>query len=144
MSSRAVRQWFRAQIVARAPTLPYHDTVNKTPAQANLPDLWSTIEFSNAAEQRLTLGASAIFREYGQVTLIVLGLSGRGDDAVVQAAEALRAAFDGVSVQVAVGAEFGTLRIDAPDPPNTDATESGNWFLASVSCPYTFDVTRGP
>lgn len=143
MSSRAVRVWFRAQIVARAPTLPYHDTVNKTPNQRDLPALWSTIEFSNAAEQRLTLGGRAIFREIGQVTLIVLGESGRGDDAVVQQAEALRTAFSGVVVPLTAGVETGILRIDAPDPPNTDSTESGNWFLASVSCPYTFDVTRG-
>lgn len=143
MSSRAVRVWFRAQIVARVPTLPYYDTVNSTPNQRNLPTLWSTIEFSNAAEQRLTLGGRAIFREFGQVTLIVLGESGRGDDLVVQQAEALRTAFTAATAILAVGAESGVLRVDTPDPPNTDSTESGNWFLASVSCPYTFDVTRG-
>lgn len=145
MSSIAVRTWFRNAVVARAPTIPYFDTINRMPDPRTLADLaiWDTIEFSDATEQRLTLGGRAIFKEYGQVSIIVLGLSGRGDDAVLTAAELLRSAFMDVRVQLVVGAETGTLRIDAPDPPNTDSTESGNWFLASVSCPYTLEVTRG-
>lgn len=143
MSSRAVRTWFRQQIVARVPTLPYFDTVNTVPDNKSLPDYWVTVEFDNASEQRLTLGGQAIFREFGQVTLVVLGLSGRGDDTLLQWAEAVRTAFQAVSASVPVGAGSGVLRVDAPDPPNTDVTESGNWFLASVSCPYTFDVVRG-
>jgi hypothetical protein len=111
-------------------------------AYQNLPDLWATLEFSNASEQRLTLGGQAIFREYGMVNVIVLGLSGRGDSAPMQAAELFRTALSGISLQIPVGIQFGDLRIDAAEPPNTDSTESGNWFLASVSCSYTFDVVR--
>ncbi len=142
MSSRAVRQWFRAFLPATVPTIPYVETVNTAPNPKNLPDVWSTLEFPNASEQRLTIGVQALFREYGMVNVIVLGLSGRGDDAAIEAAEEIRAALQGIAVQVPVGAQFGTLRIDAAEPPNTDATESGNWFLASVSCSYTFDVVR--
>lgn len=142
MSSRAVRQWFRAFLPATVPTVPYVETVNNAPNPKSLPDLWATLEFPNASEQRLTIGTTALFREYGMVNVIVLGLSGRGDDGVMEAAEAYRAALQNVSEQVAVGIQFGTLRIDAAEPPNTDATESGNWFLASVSCSYTFDVVR--
>jgi hypothetical protein len=142
MSSRAVRQWFRTFLPTAVPTLPYVETVNSAPNPQNLPDAWATLEFPNASEQRLTLGTSALFREYGMVNVIVLGLSGRGDDTIMEAAEAVRSALQGIAVQVAVGDQFGTLRIDAAEPPNTDATESGNWFLASVSCSYTFDVVR--
>lgn len=142
MSSRAIRAWFRTFLPATVPGIPYIETVNIAPNPKNLPDVWATLEFSNASEQRLTLGTTAIFREYGMVNVVVLGLSGRGDDGVIEAAEAYRAALQNVSEQVAVGSEFGTLRIDAAEPPNTDATESGNWFLASVSCSYTFDVVR--
>ena len=142
MSSRAVRQWFRSFLPSAVPSVPYVETVNIAPNPQNLPDLWSTLEFSNASEQRLTIGSQPIFREYGIVNVIVLGLSGRGDDAPLQAAELFRAALLNLSVQLPVGSEFGDLRIDAAEPPNTDATESGNWFLASVSCSYTFDVVR--
>lgn len=142
MSSRAVRQWFRTFLPATVPAIPYVETVNSAPSPKNLPDLWATLEFANASEQRLTIGTTAIFREYGMVNVIVLGLSGRGDDAIMEAAEAYRTALQNISEQVAVGAQFGTLRVDAAEPPSTDATESGNWFLASVSCSYTFDVVR--
>lgn len=142
MSSRVVRSWFRAFLPATVPAIPYVETVNSAPNPKNLPDVWSTVEFSNASEQRLTIGTTAIFREYGMVNVIVLGLSGRGDDDVMEAAETYRAALQNITEQIAVDAAFGTLRIDAAEPPNTDATESGNWFLASVSCAYTFDVVR--
>lgn len=143
MSSRAVRVWFRSFVPAAVPTVPYVETINQTPDPRNLPALWATLEFSNASEQRLTLGSQAIFREYGDVNVVVLGESGKSDDAVLQAAELFRAALTGIAVSLSVGAGFGDFKIDAPEPPNTDATESGNWFLASVSCSYTLDVVRG-
>ena len=125
------------------PSVPYVETTNTMPDPTNLPDVWATLEFSNASEQRLTIGAQPIFREYGLVNVIVLGLSGRGDEAPMQAAELYRAALQNISAQVPLGpGQTGSLRIDSAEPPNTDATESGNWFLASVSCSYTFDVVR--
>jgi len=142
MSSRAVRQWFRTFVPAAVPSVPYLETINSMPNPQNMPDLWTTLEFANASEERLTIGANPIFREYGMVNIIVLGLSGRGDGDPMDAAELYRAALQGIAVQIPVGAQFGDLRIDAAEPPNTDATESGNWFLASVSCSYTLDVAR--
>lgn len=130
-------------MVLAVPGIPYLETVNQTPNQKNLPDLWATLEFSNVSEQRLTLGPNAIFREIGQVNIAVLGLSGRGDSTVVSAAELYRAAFSSISERVVIGSGFGDMRIDAAEPPTTDPTESGNWFLGSVSCAYTFDVVRG-
>ena len=143
MSSRPVRQWFRSTLAAVPGGVPFKETVNSTPNPKNLPDLWVTVEFQNSSEQRMTLGSRALFREYGTVNIVILGLSGRGDEDVLAEAERYRSAFSNISTQLTAGVEEGTLRIDAPEPPNTDATESGNWFLASVSCPYTFDVVRG-
>lgn len=143
MSSVVIRDWFRAEVLTRLPTIPYKETVNVAPSPKNLPDLWMTLEFQPSSEERLTLGTRAMFREYGVVQLIFLGLSGRGDSVVLAAAESGRTVFQQVSVSLTVGSETGVLRIDAPSPPTTDLTESGNWFLASVSCPYTFDVVRG-
>lgn len=143
MSSRAVRQWFRAAVLAKVPTVPYYETVNRMPDPTALPDVWVTLEFANASEQRLTLGKRAIFREFGIVNIVVLGLSGKGDEAPMLVAEMFRTVFENIVAQVPVSGEMGELRIDAPEPPNTDATESGNWFLASVSCSYQFDVVRG-
>ena len=144
MSSAVIRTWFRTEIASRAPSIPYLDTVNKIPSTQNLPDLWTTLEFQFASEERLSLGTQALFREYGLVQVIVLGLSGKGDTDVITAAETLRVAFQSVSATIDLGGgNTGVLRIDAPEPPTTDSTESGNWFLASVSCPYTFDVVRG-
>lgn len=143
MSSRAVRQWFRGFAPAAVPSIPYFDTVNSMPDPKNLPDVWFTLEFANASEQRLTLGSQAIFREFGIVNIVVLGLSGKGDAAPMAAADLFYAAFLNIRQQIPVAATIGDLRIDAAEPPNTDATESGNWFLASVSCSYTCDVVRG-
>lgn len=143
MSSRPVRQWFRTTLAAVPGGVPFKETVNSMPNPKGLPDLWATVEFQNSSEQRMTLGGRALFREYGTVNIVILGLSGKGDEDVLDAAELYRSAFSNISVEIPAGAEVGTLRIDAPEPPNTDATESGNWFLASVSCPYTFDVVRG-
>jgi hypothetical protein len=142
MSSRAVRVWFRSFVPAAVPSVPYVETTNQAPNPKNLPDLWFTMEFAPPSEQRLTLGSQPIFREFGNVSVVVLGLSGRGDDAVVQAAELFREALMGIALEIPVGATVGYLYIDAPEPPSTEATESGNWFLASVSCSYTLDVVR--
>lgn len=146
MSSVAVRDWFRARVVTPGITgCPYHDTVNKVPDKRILSDLpiWCTLEFQNPVESRLTIGPSATFLENGQVNVIVLGKSGKGDRPVLEKAELFRQLFQMVHVQIPnVPSGIGYLHIDAPEPPSTDATESGDWFLASVSCAYTFEVTR--
>lgn len=142
MSSRAVRQWFRTRIPAIDATVPYIDTINSAPNPKNLPDLWVTLEFTTPSEQRLTIGPNAVFREFGVVNVIVLGLSGRGDDAVVAAAEVFKTGLEFTGTLITVGATTGAFRIDAVDPPSTDTSESGNWFLCSVSCAYTLDVVR--
>jgi hypothetical protein len=128
-------------------TVPYLDTVNSIPNNKNLPDLWCTLEFSNATEDRISLGSPACYRELGEVTIVFVGRSGRQDDAVIDAAEIARKEFFHVNKRVQlVGTdppEYGDLTLDAAGPPNTDATENGNWFLGSVSCPYVFDTVRG-
>jgi hypothetical protein len=123
-------------------TIPYIDTVNSTPSPKNLPDLWVTLEFNVPSEERLSIGPNALFREFGVVNVVVLGLSGRGDDAVVQAAEVFKAGFQFRNATLSVGAESGVLRIDTVDPPSTELSESGNWFLCSVTCAYTLDVVH--
>lgn len=142
MSSLAIRNWFRTELVSRVPTVPYKDTVNKDPNPKNLPDVWMTLEFATSSERRISLGNPACWREFGEVQIIVLGKSGLGDTAVLTAAEAVRAAFQNVREQISLpGGGNGSLVFDA-DTPNTDATENGNWFLASVSCSYTLDTVR--
>lgn len=144
MSSSAIRNWFRTQVIARVPSVPFIETVNVVPPNKNLPNLWSTLEFSSSTETRVSIGSRACFRETGEVVIIVLGLSGRGDTAVISAAELFRSAFFNVRESLALGGgEFGSLVLDAAEPPNTDSTENGNWFLASISCAYTFDTVRG-
>ncbi len=142
MSSRAVRQWFRAQMPLVAPDVPFIDTVNTMPNPKNLPDLWATLEFNVPSEERLTIGSNPLSREYGVVNVVVLGLSGRGDDAVVQAAEVFKNGFAFKNEMLPVGATFGALRIDNVDPPSTELSETGNWFLCSVSCAYMLDVVH--
>jgi len=139
MSSKAIRDWFRSELVTRVPTVPYFDTVNTIPENKNLPDLWCTLEFNGATEQRISLGSRACFREFGEVQIIFVGRSGRKDDAVIDAAEQVRQQFFGINAHFS----DGDLTLDAAGPPNTDATENGNWFLGSVSCAYVFDTIRG-
>ena len=120
--------------------VPYHDTINTMPEPKVLTALvsWCTLEFMAPTEQRLTLGAPGLFRESGQVHVLVLTKSGKGDEAAVEASEAFRALFTGINLDTG----GGRLTIDAPEPPSTEPTESGNWFLASVICSYTYDVVR--
>lgn len=144
MSSKVVRTWFREQIPLRVPSIPFFETINKEPPTQNLPSLWFTVEFTNPQEQRISLGERACWRETGQVGFVVLGRSGKGDDAVLDAAELIREAFrNSRPVLTVAPGEPGYLVIDGVEPPDTDVSESGNWFLASLSCPYTFDFVRG-
>jgi|SRR6185369_710543 len=145
MSSKAVRDWFRAELQARVDDVPYYDTVNTIEKQKGLPELWLTIEFHDATENRTSLGTRACFREFGNVVIIAVGKSGVGDGPVVDLAERVRNAFFGIHVSVpyGTGSDVGFLMLDAADPPNTESTENGNWFLGSVSCSYTFDTVRG-
>lgn len=145
VASKAVRDWFRSQVSSPGVSgCPFHDTVNRVPDKRTLSDLpvWCTLEFQNPIESRVTLGPEATFVENGQVNVIILGKSGKGDGPVLEKAELFRQMFQVVHVQVPNGPGVGYLHIDAPEPPSTDATESGDWFLASVSCAYTFEVTR--
>lgn len=146
MASVAVRNWFRSKVTSPGISgCPYHDTVNRVPDKRTLSDLpiWCTLEFQNPIESRLTLGPQATFVENGQVNVIVLGKSGKGDAPVLAKAELFRQMFQSIHEQVMDGpVVLGYMHIDAPEPPSTDATESGDWFLASVSCAYTFEVTR--
>jgi len=144
MAHPAVRNWFRSQLVTRVPSIPYIDTINKAPNPENLPDIWVTMEFANSSEQRVSLGSPACWREFGEATFIVLGKSGKTDVPVLTAALTIRTAFLEVREMIAVAGVVngqGKLVFDA-DTPNTDSTENGNWFLASVACSYTLDTYR--
>ncbi len=146
MSSSVVRAWFRSRVDDTPGVVgcPFFDTLNKIPSKKDLSDVdvWCTLEFAGATEERITLGEPATFLENGQVNILVLGKSGRGDAVVLEYAEKLRDLFVRVHTGIPNGSGTGYVHIDAADPPNTDATESGDWFLASVSCAYTFEFTR--
>jgi hypothetical protein len=139
--SPTVRKWFRDELGVRLPEYSYFDTINSTPDRKELPPLWLTLEFSGASDQRISLGSPSCWREYGEVQIVVLGKSGKSDEDVLIAAEAVRMAFFDVAESVPLTVGTGHLKFSA-DVPNTDTTENGNWFFASVSCAYTFDTVK--
>lgn len=146
MSTSALRDWFRNELQALVPEAPYKETLNvfpdlRTPEKATL---WLTLEFENAVSVRSSLGrVQALFRETGQVNIIVLGLSGKGDGPVVQVAEQVRNHFRELRGSLVIpGTHAAYYELGELSPPDTAPTEDGNWFMCAVSCPYKLDLYR--
>lgn len=87
MSSRAVRQMVRTWLGTMS--VPFHDTIN---LEQNPSDpVWLSVEFDAYGYDKDTYCEK--FTERGQITLVWMGQSGVGDDALLQTAEADAAAF---------------------------------------------------
>lgn len=146
MSSMVFREWFRGQLTGLLPDAPFKETLNSIPelTSPTKVTLWVTAEFENAGSNRASLGEKqVIFRETGQVNVLVIGLSGKGDGPVGNAGEQVRNHFRELRGSLSVpGALAAYYELGEPSPPDTAPNEDGNWFICAVSCPYKFDVYR--
>lgn len=146
MTNPVLRGWFREQVDGLIPEAPYKETLNAIPALKTDPKttLWTTIEFENAVSTRQSLGTKQVlFREVGQVNIVVLGLSGKGDSIVTGVATRIADHFREYRGQLTItGTIAAYYEIGEPSPPDTAPTEDGNWFMCVVSCPYKLDVYR--
>lgn len=144
MSNLAVRAFARELVKNLIPEAPFQKTIAILATPKNLPDLWCTLEFPDAGLQRLTVGETAIWREYGSFSLVLLAKSGYGEDALVELGSKLtRYARDLQTRLTEASGIVGSLRIDNVSPPNPEPYEDGNWATCSVVCVYTYDSVRG-
>ena len=145
MSSLVVKQWSERLVKAMVPSAPYQPTIGVLLEQKNLPEIWSTLEHADASNQRLTVGTSALWREFGNFTVILAGKAGFGPEPL----EKLGQAFSDHAMpwqerlRDPISGRWGTLRIDNVSPPNSEPYEDGNWLMCSVVCVYTYDSVRG-
>lgn len=130
MSSKAVRDAFRAKLVASFPAIPLIETYGLEVDVEALPALWFGIGFVAISEERLTLEETgAYWQENGIVRVRVASAAGDGEDVAIAQSDAVREAFrywtqDGIE-------------IDFTLPPGEENPESdGKWIFADVDLQY--------
>jgi hypothetical protein len=143
MSSEAVRASMRAAVAAKAPSVPYFDSVNRSERTLNdtqpLPDVWLTLEFDMERRGPVTMGSRPWVEEAGTATVVVLGKSGRGDADVASAASDLSRAFDGWRDPVI------DLWIETAGAPQPQPLEGmGEWWALAVPLRYIHQSRRTP
>ena len=145
MSSNLIRNFARALVQYVVPEAPFQKTISTIEQQKNLPDLWCTLEFTDAGSQRLTVGVSALWREFGSFSLVLLGKSGYGEEELTKLGEKFERYARDLQQRVTDPATgiTGKLRIENVSPPNAEPYEDGNWASCSVVCTYTYDSVRG-
>jgi hypothetical protein len=128
MSSGIVRSAFRNAYTAQFPSVPYVDTVSKEVDNSALPNLWVTMQFQMSSEERRAIGSPSGWKEEGHCFVAVLGLSGLGDAAVVNHADAVRAYFrNWQSSGIMVRGVPMVLQEESSD---------GRWFMVVVDIIY--------
>jgi hypothetical protein len=106
--------------------------------------VWSTLEIADAANQRLTIGSRAIWREFGSFSFVLVGKSGFGTDALLLLGQRVTDKLQDMQrrLQEQNGIN-GMMRLDSVGVPNTEDFEDGNWLMCTVACVYTYDSVRG-
>lgn len=145
MSSSAIRNWSADLVRQVLPEAPFQKTISTLEQQKNLPEIWSTIEYTDAGSQRLTIGKRAIWREFGSFSVIILCKSGYGEEQITLLGEKFFNFATDVQQNIveATTGITGRLRIENVSPPNADPYEDGNWASCSVVCVYAYDSVRG-
>jgi len=132
MSSKYVREQFRAAWPVLVPTIPLYETLNVDPDHSQMPELWCTVEFYAPNEYAASIGQPSCRRESGTIELTLVVRSGTTDSAMNDAAEVIRDAFRYWSVP--------ELRVTQIDPPvATKGFSDGMWYVAGVDIAYDYD-----
>lgn len=136
MSAGPVRDAFRAAVSALLPPpFAFVESVNRAESTKDLPPNWYTLDFLPGADQRISLGLPALFRETGRVVVLIFTPQQELDITAVAAAETVRAAmanwFD----------PTGMIRVEAAQPP-TDLDGGnfrGSFYGITVDLLYQYD-----
>jgi len=132
MSSKAVRDKFRASWPILVPSIPMFDVVNDDPDHDIMPDLWVAVEFISFNEEAVSLGRPACRRESGTITIVLSVKSGTSDDAINDAAEVIRDAYRYW--------KDGSVRSTQIDPPvPADGFSDGLWYIVDIDISYDYD-----
>lgn len=144
MSAPVVREFAEKLIKQVMPEAPFQPTIGVLVTKKDLPELWSTLEFGTAVDQRLTIGRRYLNRETNNFDVILLGKAGFGPDPLIALLGKFRDVATDLSLRLTdTNGRSGTFRLDSVGPPNSEPFEDGNWLLASVVCVYTYDSVRG-
>ena len=132
MSSKYVRDQFRASWPVLLPTIPLLDTINTDPDHDTMPDLWATVEFVAFNENPVSMGDPSCRREEGTIIVQLSGESGDGDGALLDAATLVQNAYRYWQVT--------GLRVTQIDPPLSNLGYSdGRWYTMSIDITYDYD-----
>lgn len=144
MTSTVVKAYAEGIVRTVLPNAPFQDTIGVLWTQKDLPEVWSTIEYSDSGNQRLTIGRPALWREFGSFTVTIVGKSGFGVDALQRMGESVSDLLqDQTERLIEANGISGMFRFDSVGLPNPEQYEDGNWIICSVVCVYTYDSVRG-
>ena len=132
MSSKAVRDAFRASWSTAVPDIDFYETVNDDPDHSTIPALWATAEFQSYNDEPITLGNPACYRETGIITVVLATTAGIGDDDLLVAAEKVRDAYRHW--------RSGDIRVVQVDPPLNEGFSDGNYYIMDVDISYVYDT----
>lgn len=132
MSSKYVRDEFRASWPVRVPSIPLYETINTDPDHDTMPESWSTVEFVAYNEEPASLGTPSCRRETGIITVVLSTRSGTWDTILNDMAETVRNAYRHW--------EVSNLRVTQVDPPlATDGFSDGMEYIMDIDIAYTYD-----
>ena len=133
MSSKTVRDDFRASWTTLVPSVPFYETINDDPDHTTMPDIWATGEFVAFNEDQVALGNPSCRRETGTIIVVVSGKAGEGDSDLNTAVETIRTAYRH-------WASSNGVKVTQIDPPlSDDGFSSGRFYTMSVDISYVFD-----
>lgn len=144
MANPAVARFAKLLITQVVPEAPFQPTIAVLYQQKNLPEVWSTLEFSDAANQRLTIGHRAIWREFGSFSIVLVGKAGFGTEALLTLGQRVTDVLQDKQERLVEYNDIsGMMRLDSVGVPNTEDYEDGNWLITTIACVYTYDSVRG-
>jgi hypothetical protein len=106
--------------------------VNDDPDHDSIEDLWATAEYVAFNEERISLGSPACWRESGTITIVISGISGDGDAALLVASNNIRNAYRGWDVD-----KISVIKVDPPQA--TPSFSDGNWYSMEINLTYDYD-----
>lgn len=135
MSSKTVRDEFRAAWPVLVPGIPLYETINVAldPQAPNLPDLWATLIFNTSGSTPVTMGTNPWMEETGVVSVMLLSLFNTGDDASAQAATSVVEAWTGWQ------SADGSVWVNTPGAPRApEEATLGRWSILVVDLDYRY------
>lgn len=137
MASQSVIDSFKSVIAAVDPAVPIVEAAAVQNDNSELPDLFQVLVFTGADSRRTAIGPQPCFRETGNLTVLVYGVSGDGEALIRVHAEAL-------SVVLAPYIDPAIhLFVNSCSPPENPTLESnGRWYPLAINITFDRDITK--